>query len=212
MPALDQFSTDLLRLAVSLGLGALIGFEREVSDKAAGLRTIVLICVGAALFTILSSHFSTDPGRIAAQVVSGIGFLGAGAIMREGDRVTGLTTAATIWTAAAVGMAVGYGRFHLALAVTGVVLFVQLVFTQLDIWIDSWRERHTYRVLSRLDDKSLGEIEKLFREARVRVIRSRVMKREHMYYSEWYTSGPQRSQELVQERLLANKEIVEVTY
>lgn len=212
MPELDYFAVDLLKVLVSLAMGGLVGLEREVSDKAAGLRTNILICVGATLFTLLSSYFSNDPARISAQLVSGIGFIGAGAIMREGDRVTGLTTAATIWTVAAIGMAVGYGHYSLAALVTATVLFVQLAFTQLDILIDDWRERHTYRIVSKLDDKSLDEIEKLFREARVRVIRSKVMKRQNIYYSEWYTSGPRKGQEQVLAKLLDNKEVLEVTY
>lgn len=212
MPELDHFAVDLLKILVSLAMGGLIGLEREVSDKAAGLRTNILICVGATLFTLLSGYFHNDPARISAQLVSGIGFLGAGAIMREGDRVTGLTTAATIWTVAAVGMAVGYGHYSLAALVTATILFVQLAFTQLDILIDDWRERHTYRIVSKLDDKSLDEIERLFREARVRVIRSKAMKRQNIYYSEWYTSGPRKGQEHVLAKLLANKEILEVTY
>ena len=97
---LNGFGQDLIRICIAVFLGGVIGLEREISDKAAGLRTNILICVGACLITIISGKFLHDPARIAAQLISGIGFLGAGAIMREGDRVTGLTTAATIWTVA----------------------------------------------------------------------------------------------------------------
>ena len=98
---MTPFAQDSLSLLVALLLGAAIGLERELSDKAAGLRTNILICVGSCLFAVLSRNLANVPGtditRIAAQIVSGIGFLGAGAIMREGEHVTGLTTAATIW-------------------------------------------------------------------------------------------------------------------
>src|SRR3990167_6555915 len=87
---------DMLKIVTALILGSVIGLEREVSDKAAGLRTNILICIGATLFTIISLKFTGDPARIAAQLVTGIGFIGAGAIMRDGEHVTGLTTAATI--------------------------------------------------------------------------------------------------------------------
>src|SRR5712692_7639838 len=98
----------VVRLLLAAGLGAAIGVERELRQKAAGLRTNILIATGSALFTVISielAHISGTPDRIAAQVVSGIGFLGAGSILRSGRSVHGMTTAATIWVNAAVGMA-----------------------------------------------------------------------------------------------------------
>src|SRR4051812_13048584 len=104
---LHHVHDEVFKLLLSVFLGGAIGLEREISDKAAGLRTNILICLGACLFMMISRGFTgipvSDPTRIAAQIVSGIGFLGAGAIMREGDRVTGLTTSATIWVVAAIG-------------------------------------------------------------------------------------------------------------
>jgi putative Mg2+ transporter-C (MgtC) family protein len=109
----------LFRLAVAAALGAVIGLERELDEKAAGLRTHMLVSVGSALFTMVGAYgfeefarnggVSTDPSRIAAQVVTGIGFLGAGVIFRQGFTVRGLTTAASLWVVAAVGMAAGAG-------------------------------------------------------------------------------------------------------
>ena len=118
----------LLRLVLAAGLGAAIGLEREWRQKPAGLRTNILIALGAALFTTISLRLggSSETDRIAAQVVTGIGFLGAGAIMRSGQSVHGLTTAATIWVNAAVGMAAGAGEFLMA-TVTTVVTLVVLV-------------------------------------------------------------------------------------
>ena len=113
----------LIRLAVAAVLGAAVGFERELREREAGLRTHLLVCLGSALFTILSAYgfhdfltgsgqlVRTDPTRIAAQIVTGIGFLGAGAIIRQGVSVRGLTTAATLWVAAAIGMATGAGYY-----------------------------------------------------------------------------------------------------
>lgn len=212
MLELDVANQDMLKIIIALALGSLIGLEREVSDKAAGLRTNILICVGAAIFTILSQKFSNDAARISAQIVSGIGFLGAGAIMREGEHVTGLTTAATIWIVAAIGMGVGYGFWGLAAWATVLVLFVQLVFTQLDVWIDNWRMRHTFRITSKLDDKSLHDISAIFRESRVHVLRRKLMKRNNLYYSEWYTKGGRSSQEKVLSRLLESKEVLDLSY
>ncbi len=113
------------RLMTAALLGAALGFERELRQKDAGLRTNILIAVGSALFTLMSIEISGpsgDPARIAAQIVTGIGFLGAGAIMRTDAGIQGLTTAATVWVNAAVGVAAGGGKYHLALIATGVTL------------------------------------------------------------------------------------------
>jgi putative Mg2+ transporter-C (MgtC) family protein len=126
-----MLDTELIRRLVTAALlGAALGFEREIRQKDAGLRTNILINVGAALFTLMSIEMSGpsgDPGRIAAQIVTGIGFLGAGAIMRTGSGVHGLTTAATVWVNAAVGVAVGGGKYHLAFIATGITLAALLV-------------------------------------------------------------------------------------
>lgn len=124
------------RLLTAALLGALLGFEREIKQKSAGLRTNILIAVGSALFTLMSYELAGDgagdPGRVAAQIVTGIGFLGAGAIMRTGSGVQGLTTAATVWVNAAVGVAAGGGEYHLAFIATGVTLVALLVLEPLE--------------------------------------------------------------------------------
>jgi putative Mg2+ transporter-C (MgtC) family protein len=124
----------IARLGLAALLGGAIGFERERLSWAAGLRTHMLVSVGACLFMIVSAygfmevlgheHISLDPSRVAAQVVSGIGFLGAGSILLRGDIVRGLTTAASLWTVAAIGLAVGGGLYVAALAATAIVLFI----------------------------------------------------------------------------------------
>lgn len=121
---MDPILTDnLVKLGMAVLVGGLIGAEREYQDKAAGFRTIILITVGSTLFTILS--LTLDPGntqtRIAANIVTGIGFLGAGAIIREHGKIGGLTTAATIWLSAALGMGIGAGELVFMLVSTGVV-------------------------------------------------------------------------------------------
>ena len=122
-------STELelaLRLLLAAALGSAIGYQRERAGKPAGLRTYALIAIGAALFTIVSIYgFSAgDPSRVAAGVVVGIGFLGAGAIIRREERTAGLTTAATIWAVAGIGLAAGVGLYLVAVIVTAVVLII----------------------------------------------------------------------------------------
>src|SRR4029450_6558725 len=129
---LAQYSPTVLiaiKLVVAILCGGAIGFERELSRKAAGLRTNVLICMGAALFMIVSRHISggapySDPGRLVAQVVTGVGFIGAGVILQARGSVTGLTTAATIFVVAAVGIAIGEGMFSVAIFSTVLVIIV----------------------------------------------------------------------------------------
>ena len=133
LPTLD-WSEALLRLALAAALGAAIGLEREIREREAGLRTHLLVALGSALFTIAGAYgfhdflvsggnvVRTDPTRVAAQIVTGIGFLGAGAIIRQGLSVRGLTTAATLWVVAAVGLATGAGYYSGAVIATALVL------------------------------------------------------------------------------------------
>ncbi len=133
IPTLN-WQQELLRIAVAAGLGGAVGFERELREREAGLRTHLVVCVGSALFTLVSAYgfhdflvnggsvVRADPTRIAAQIVSGIGFLGAGAIIRQGLSVRGLTTAATLWLVAAIGMACGAGYYDAAIIATGIAL------------------------------------------------------------------------------------------
>jgi len=138
-----------LRLLLAAGLGAAIGIERELRQKPAGLRTNILIAVGAALFTIVSVEMASAGGasdRIAAQIVTGIGFLGAGAILRGRASVHGMTTAATIWVNAAVGMAAGAGYPLMATIATAITLVVLLALAPIDALLERRKERSNHRV------------------------------------------------------------------
>jgi len=124
----------LMRIVFSIILGSIIGLERELTNKSAGLRTQIMVCLGSCIFTILSIYgFSTavtlyplgDPSRVAAQIITGIGFIGAGTVLRQGLTVTGLTTASTLWIVAAVGMACGCG--HINIAVVSTILAVAIL-------------------------------------------------------------------------------------
>ena len=127
VPSLS-WEESLLRLALAAAFGGAVGLEREFREREAGLRTHTLVSLGAALFTIAGAygfrdfHNSFDPTRIAAQIVTGIGFLGAGAIIRQGLSVRGLTTAATLWVVAAIGLTCGAGYYAAAVITTAIVL------------------------------------------------------------------------------------------
>ncbi len=130
----------VFRLALACILGGIVGLERESLNRPAGFRTYTVVCVGAALAMIVSvdmytqfhHHVTADPGRIAAQVISGIGFLGAGTIMKEGATIRGLTTAAGLWVVACIGLAVGAGMYMAAIVATASILFVLIYFARFE--------------------------------------------------------------------------------
>lgn len=148
----------LLRLVIAAALGTLVGLERERHDQPAGLRTHMILVVGATLAMCLSINLATgwagdapngDPARLAAQVVSGIGFLGAGAILRYGTSVKGLTTAASLWTMAVVGLSVGAGHFLSAAAATGLLLIILSIINRVEKRsIASYGEMHVILLAS----------------------------------------------------------------
>ena len=153
----EPFVTYFIRLLIALAVGGAIGLEREFKGKPAGMRTNILICMGSCLIMIISIEVARtavrvgDPGRIAAQVITGIGFLGAGTIIRSRFHVSGLTTAATIWVLSALGLAIGAG--HIILAIAGAVLItVTLTFIGFaETAINKRRYTHTLQLL--LDSK-----------------------------------------------------------
>lgn len=159
------------KLLLAAFLGGIIGLERELRGKPAGLRTNILIAMGAALFTTISLQMAvnSDPTRIAAQVVTGIGFLGAGVILREHGAVVGLTIAATIFVVAAIGVAVGAGLWWPSVVAAAIVLVTLLALSPLEGWLKRKRsntspgaahyssaERQTLNVLSRVEAANLA--------------------------------------------------------
>jgi putative Mg2+ transporter-C (MgtC) family protein len=166
------FTDELLRLLVATALGAIIGWERERHEHNAGLRTNALVALGTALFTIISAygfieltkyqHISLDPTRVASYIVAGIGFLGAGTIFlqRDTNKVKGLTSAATIWVVAAIGMASGAGLLIEAASITVLTLLVLIGLRFLEVLISPAQNKHLHRISlrtpARTGSESLG--------------------------------------------------------
>jgi putative Mg2+ transporter-C (MgtC) family protein len=140
-----EIATEATKLFIALFIGAIIGAEREYKSKAAGFRTVILITVGSTIFTIVSNVIGMD-GRIASNIVTGIGFLGAGSIFREGTIIKGITTATTIWISAAIGMAVGIGKYEFAFLSLFVVMLVLLSFNWIQRLIDKTNKVETYTI------------------------------------------------------------------
>lgn len=137
---------DMITIGVSLLCGALMGIEREYQNKSAGLRTIVLICLGSTVFTMISQRIGGSDDRVAANIITGIGFIGAGVIFKENFNVKGLTTAAVIWISAAIGMVIGVTEYKLGFVLSGVVLVVLIGFSKLEIFLDFINHKRYYRI------------------------------------------------------------------
>ena len=150
----------MLRLVVALVLGAMVGLERERQERAAGLRTVTMVSLGSCLFTIVGAYGfpNTDPSRVAAQIVTGIGFLGAGTIFLRKDLVRGLTTAATIWAVAAIGMASGTAQYFIAAFTTLLILSVLMVLKPIE---KRFFKRPNEAQVSLIVPRSEGEIERV---------------------------------------------------
>jgi putative Mg2+ transporter-C (MgtC) family protein len=155
---------NVVKLAASLAAGAIIGAEREYRSKNAGFRTIILITLGSTLFTIISLIIAGphDPARVASNIITGIGFLGAGAIFKEGVTVKGLTTAAVIWVSAAIGMSIGIGEYQFAGVVLFFVMIIMVGFPYLQQIIDNYNSERLYKVTVYCNVLNMEELHRIF--------------------------------------------------
>src|SRR4051812_39134393 len=175
-----QVETILLRLLLSVLLGSLIGFEREYRSKSAGLRTLMLISLGASIFTMMSTLIGTpgSPDRIASNIVTGIGFVGGGVIFKSESRMTGITTAATIWITAAIGMATGGGYYFTAICGSALILVVLLLFHLIERLVDNVSMMRHYTISCAYKQETTSQIEALFIQYKLK-LRSKRYVRKH---------------------------------
>jgi putative Mg2+ transporter-C (MgtC) family protein len=200
-------------------LGGIVGVERELSGKPAGLRTNILICLGSALLMDLSITLGMidggervgDPARIAAQVVTGVGFLGAGTIMQARGEVVGLTTAATIWVVAAIGLAVGAGHRAKAIAAALLVTLVLTALGWLERWMLSFRRVVTGTVHLRRDAR-FEDVSPIFREARISIQSKKVTEEAEGLVYRLQLIGPSRQYDRLAEELMHRPEVVSVEF
>jgi putative Mg2+ transporter-C (MgtC) family protein len=199
----------LVKLGLAVLLGGIIGFEREVSGKPAGLRTNILICVGAALLMdvsirvgIADGHRIGDPGRIAAQIVSGVGFLGAGTIMQSQGMVTGLTSAATIWVVAAIGMTIGAGLYVEGVGAGLLVMFVLAGLGKLEHWVRRARRVASATIRTRVGTP-IEDVSTALRAHGINVDSQRIFDHPEDRTFELKLSGPARQFTIATTSLLA---------
>ncbi len=210
----DVQTSDLVRVLAALAIGGVIGGEREYRSKAAGFRTMTLICVGAAVFTILSLRLGApgSPDRIASNIVTGIGFLGAGVIFKDGISISGLTTATSIWATAALGMAAGAGELGLAAIGLLLALIVLAMFDTLQEKIDNLHQKRSYKFQFSAARLSQAELERTLTSLRVG-FRLRKVIREAETISCWYDVwGSQKLLGEVSDFFLKAENIVSLEY
>jgi putative Mg2+ transporter-C (MgtC) family protein len=151
---------DISKIIEAFIAGALLGIEREYRSKPAGLRTLILITVGSTLFSMLSlSIVSDSPDRVASNIVTGVGFVGAGVIFKEGINVRGVTTAAIIWVAAAIGMAIGFGNYWLAASTLLLVLLSLLILSKMERKLETVQNIDIYKIVFDKNQYSVNELE-----------------------------------------------------
>lgn len=200
---------DLLKLCTALLIGCMIGAEREYRGKAAGFRTLILISLGSCIFTLISIKITTtSPDRIMANIVTGIGFLGAGVIFKDDSRVMGLTTASTIWITAALGMAAGAGFWHLAGMGSVLVVVVLVFFRKFQNYIDVGSQKREYHLTMPISDGIIDYYEHILRAGGLKPYRIKTFQnREHLVCF-WSVAGSYTNHERVIGQLIKDQQIV----
>jgi putative Mg2+ transporter-C (MgtC) family protein len=201
------------RLFMVILVGGLIGAEREFRSKSAGFRTMILICLGSFLFTTFSMMIgNTTNDRIASNIVTGIGFLGAGVIFKTDNRINGITTAATIWATAALGMGIADGAYLIVLFSTAVVLAALFLLTKLEFYIDRKNQSVIYRVTSVYKEDLLKEYEKILEDCGLRFKKLKRTKSEQNITGVWIVQGPEQNHNEFTKKMLRHPSVKEFEF
>ncbi len=208
------YNDDFLKILASTVVGALIGLEREYRSKSAGLRTFTLISVGCTIFTILSEKMgiALSPDRIAANVVTGIGFLGAGVIFRTDDKIKGLTTATIIWVTASLGMAIGDGHILLSFLGTSVVYIVLGLFVKLEVIMERYGRTHNYRIVCEYSPDCFKKLETIFEQCNLVAKREKQIIKNDLLVSNWSIRGRSSKHDKLVKKLMADNSIKELEF
>ena len=206
--------TAILQLVLALLAGTIIGAEREYRSKSAGLRTIALICFGSAVFTMLSLKLGSpiNQDRFAANIITGIGFLCAGVIFKEENRVTGLTTAAIIWVSAAIGVSIGAGYYIIAWAGVIIVVVVQQLFLIIQLKIDKINQNCSYSITCAYQNETLEHYEQIFKQFSLTIHRGKQVIKNDMIKGQWQLEGSEKNHKACVAFLLKDKAILEFEF
>jgi putative Mg2+ transporter-C (MgtC) family protein len=206
------YNDDFIKILASTVVGALIGLEREYRSKSAGLRTFTLISVGSTIFTILSEKMGiyNSPDRIAANVVTGIGFLGAGVIFKMDDRVKGLTTATIIWVTASLGMSIGNGNILLSFLGTMVVYIVLGLFVKLEVIMERYGQTRNYKIVCNYSPDMYRRLEAIFEQCNLTAKREKQIVTKDTLTSNWSVRGRLSKHDKLVKKLMADKDVREL--
>ncbi|MBV8326510.1 MgtC/SapB family protein [Chryseobacterium sp.] len=205
---------DILPILFSIFVGGIIGIEREYQLKSAGLRTMILVTLGACIFTMLSINLgaSGSPDRIAANIITGIGFVGAGVIFKEENRVSGLTTAVTIWICASLGMTIGAGYYQEAIIGSIAVFILLIMFKYVQDIIDRISTRYTYQISLPYQEGIAEKYENLFRAHHLKSMRGKQTRSGDQYTIIWRVQGAAKNHDICTKILLSDTAIDEVKF
>ena len=208
------YNDDFIKIVASTVVGALIGLEREYRSKSAGLRTFTLICVGSTIFTIISEKMgmNTSPDRIAANIVTGIGFLGAGVIFKMDDRVKGLTTATIIWVTASLGLSIGDGHILLSFLGTTVVYIVLGLFVKLEVVMERFGQTRNYRIVCEYSPEMYKKLEDIFENYKLIAKREKQTITKDLLISNWSVRGRIAKHDKLVKRLMLDKDVKELEF
>ncbi len=182
----------IVKLLLALAVGGILGMERELRSKSAGFRTLILICLGATLFTIFSQLIGTDsPSRIASNIVVGIGFVGAGIIFKSGNRVNGVTTASSVWITAALGMGIGAGYYMVAIAGCILTVLVLVVFLYLEHYIDKVNQVRNYKITYPYEENKQHKYEEILKAHGLKIKNRQQHKKNNIVEGFWLVQGRQ---------------------
>jgi putative Mg2+ transporter-C (MgtC) family protein len=203
-----SIQNELLLIFISVILGLFIGTEREYRNKSAGLRTFILVCFGSCLFTILSIKIGVEnPDRIAANIITGIGFLGAGVIFKGDNKIDGITTATTIWATASIGMAVGSGYVYLSLLGTVLVLLILNSLTYLQNFIDNNHKIREYKIAV-VSSKDIEHCQDLFKSHHLKFIVAKQQYTKGNLSTSWILTGKNTNHEALMKSLMDDEKII----
>ncbi|MBJ8450271.1 MgtC/SapB family protein [Acinetobacter bereziniae] len=206
-------NNDIYHLLMALAIGAIIGAEREYRSKSAGLRTMIMVSLASCLFTILSIKIGVEnPDRLAANILTGLGFLGAGVIFKDDNRISGITTATTIWMVAALGMAAGAGYEYLAFIGTILVLIVLIFLVYFQDKIEAIHQSRNYRILCDSQQETLDKYEELFKQYNMKVLRGVQNKTEKQIIGRWVVIGSAQNHKKLTHYLLLDPNIKELSF
>ncbi|MFW2174766.1 MgtC/SapB family protein [Acinetobacter guillouiae] len=206
-------NNDIYHLLMALAIGAIIGAEREYRSKSAGLRTMIMVSLASCLFTILSIKIGVqNPDRLAANILTGLGFLGAGVIFKDDNRISGITTATTIWMVAALGMAAGAGYEYLAFVGTLLVLVVLVFLVYFQEKIEAIHQARNYRILCDYQQETLDKYEELFKHYNMKILRGVQNKTEKQIVGRWVLIGSAQNHKKLTNYLLLDQEIKELSF